>query len=85
VHAPVDDGPGDLARVFALEEEGGGFGACEAEDLEALVLGGHVGLGGGRRETTYLEVSADEDLTLGRVDSVARERVDFDLLLCVLG
>jgi len=27
VHATVDYGPGDFAGVFALEEEGGGFGA----------------------------------------------------------
>ena len=28
----------------------------------------------------YLAVAADEQLALGRVDTVARERVDFDLL-----
>jgi len=33
MHATVDLCPGDLARVFALEEEGGILGAGEAEDL----------------------------------------------------
>jgi hypothetical protein len=33
VHATVDDGPGDLAGVLALEEEGGIFGGGEAEHL----------------------------------------------------
>lgn len=33
VHASVDLGPGDLARILALEEEGLVFRGCEAEDL----------------------------------------------------
>jgi hypothetical protein len=31
VHATVQDGPGDFPGVFALEEEGFGFGGVEAE------------------------------------------------------
>jgi hypothetical protein len=33
VLAAVEDGPGDAAGVFALEEEGLGFAILEAEDL----------------------------------------------------
>ncbi|GAO51471.1 hypothetical protein G7K_5571-t1 [Saitoella complicata NRRL Y-17804] len=33
VHATVENGPGDLAGVLALEEEGGVLGGLEAEDL----------------------------------------------------
>ena len=33
VHSPVEDCPGDFSRVFALEEEGFGFGGVEAEDF----------------------------------------------------
>jgi hypothetical protein len=35
VHAAVDLGPGDLTRVFALQEERCVFGGCETEDLSS--------------------------------------------------
>lgn len=38
VHATVDDGPGDLTGILALEEEGGIFGGGEAEDLVDEIL-----------------------------------------------
>ena len=34
MHATVHHCPGNLARVFALKEEGGVLGAGKAEDLE---------------------------------------------------
>lgn len=37
VHATVNNSPGDLAGVLALEEEGGIFGGGETEDLAQRV------------------------------------------------
>jgi len=33
MHSPVKDRPADFSGVFALEEEGFGFGGVEAEDF----------------------------------------------------
>jgi hypothetical protein len=81
VHAAVDLGPGNLTRVFALEEEGCIFGAGEAEDL--YIDGRSVSkleLGVGLEWRTHFAVAADKELALTGINTVARERVDFDFL-----
>lgn len=79
VHAAVHLRPCDLARVLALAKERGVLGAGEAEDLRGQSVQ-WMGESGGLRHDAHLGVAAHKEFTLGWVDAVARENVDFELL-----
>ena len=78
MHAPVNNSPGDLAGVLALQEEGGIFRAGESEDLVGIGLSS-LALGDWGT-VAYLAIASNEQLTLAGVDTVAGEGVDLEFL-----